>query len=115
MRVTNLNNKLNVLLYLVGFTIFFLVGCSSSENATNRNVAGIYLPGINLLEPDYKVFHENDTLTQFYFRLKSEDLLYTKRRRDTTFSVNVQVKYELMDDLEQLIDSATVYFNDFGQ
>lgn len=112
------NKDKRIVQQLVAFctvVIVFLTGCSSTENATNRNVAGIYLPGINLLEPDYKVFHENDTLTKFYFRIKSEDLLYTKRRSDTTFTANLHVKYELTDDLEQLIDSATVYFNDFGQ
>lgn len=112
------NKDMIIVQQLVAFctvVIVFLTGCSSTENATNRNVAGIYLPGINLLEPDYKVFHENDTLTKFYFRIKSEDLLYTKRRSDTTFTANLHVKYELTDDLEQLIDSATVYFNDFGQ
>ncbi len=97
------------------FSALVFTSCVTSENAANRNVAGIYMQGINLLEPDYKVFHENDSLTQFYFRLKSEDLLYTKKRYDSVFTANVQVSYQLMDELDVLIDSSTIYFSDFGK
>lgn len=107
---------LKQLLYFgVILIVLLFVGCSSSENLSNRNVAGIYLPGINLLEPDYKVFHENDTLTKLYFRLHSEDLLYTRKRTDSVFTANVQVKYDLTDESGVLTDSATIYFVDYGQ
>lgn len=113
----NIKFKNSILIYLlvVISIVPLFTGCTSSENVSNRNVAGIYLPGINLLEPDYKVFHENDTLTNIYFRLRSENLLYTRKRNDSIFTANVQVKYELMDELEQLVDSSTVYFVDYGQ
>ena len=106
-----------ILFGFVGFILSFIffTGCTSNQNASNRNVAGIYLSGINLLEPDYKVFHENDTLTNIYFRLRSENLLYTRKRTDSIFTANVQVKYELMDEEEKLLDSTTVYFVDYGQ
>lgn len=119
MKMISSCNKLKnlILIYLVGLitSSIFFTGCSSSQNTSNRNVAGIYLSGINLLEPDYKVFHENDTITNIYFRLRSENLLYTRKRTDSIFTANVQVKYELMDEEEKLLDSTTVYFVDYGQ
>ncbi|MCB0380557.1 MAG: GWxTD domain-containing protein [Flavobacteriales bacterium] len=119
MKFTTHRNKLGtakLMIAVVGFCVIaFLSSCSSSENLSNRNVAGIYLPGINLLEPEYKVFHENDSLTKVYFRLHSENLLYTRRRTDSVFTANVQVKYELLGEGEKLIDSATIYFVDYGQ
>ena len=119
MKMISSCNKLKnlILIYLVGLVTssIFFTSCSSSQNTSNRNVAGIYLSGINLLEPDYKVFHENDTLTNIYFRLRSENLLYTRKRTDSIFTANVQVKYELMDEEEKLLDSTTVYFVDYGQ
>lgn len=110
----SISKELHILILFIA-VFFSLSSCSTTENASNRNVAGIYMSGINLLEPDYKVFHENDTLTSFYFRLKSEDLLYTKKRADSTFSANVEVSYELVDELEQIIDSSTIRYSDFGQ
>ena len=109
--------KNSILLILMGFVVVASIfsGCASSENVSNKNVAGIYLPGVNLLEPDYKVFHENDTLTNIYFRLKAENLLYTRKRDDSTFTANVQVRYVLKDSENQLIDSSTIYFVDYGQ
>ncbi len=113
---TSIIKSIRVTLTFMGLCVIaFLSSCSSSENLSNRNVAGIYLPGINLLEPDYKVFHENDSLTNVYFRLHSENLLYTRRRTDSIFTANVQVKYELLDENEALVDSITIYFVDYGQ
>ncbi len=99
--------------------ILFLLGlffsCSSSQNTTNRNVAGIYMPGINLLDPDMLAFHTNDTLTAFHFRINSANILYTKKREDSTFSANIKVTYELYEfDSKTLLDSASLNFVDFG-
>jgi GWxTD domain-containing protein len=90
--------------------------CSSSEKAaSNKNVAGIYMPGLNLIDPDYKIFHKNDTLTELHFRLNSENILYTKKRGDSTFSANILIKYELTEKSnDALIDSASIFFSDYG-
>ena len=96
--------------------ITFFVACKSGEKAaTNKNVAGIYMPGLNLINPDYKIFHTNDTLTELHFRLNSENILYTKNRGDTIFNANILIKYELTDkSTETLIDSSSSYFTDNG-
>lgn len=102
--------------YLIFTAIAFVMACSSSQNASNRNVAGIYMPGINLIDPLYKVFHKNDTLTQFYFRLNAENLLYTKKRNDSTYSANVEITYQLKEkDKNEILDSASLNFVDFGR
>ena len=93
-----------------------VISCSTTQNTSNRNVAGIYMPGINLIDPLYKVFHENDTTTKFYFRLNAENLLYTKKRVDSVYTANVEVQYQLTERGEnQILDSATLHFVDFGQ
>lgn len=96
--------------------IIIVYGCSSSERAaTNKNVAGIYMPGLNLIDPDYKIFHKNDSLTEVHFRLNSGNILYTKKRNDTSFSANILIKYELTNKAtETLIDSASIFFTDYG-
>lgn len=103
-------------LILILITIAFLYACKSGEKAaSNNNVAGIYMPGLNLIDPEYKVFHKNDTLTEIHFRLKSSNILYTKKRNDSTFSANLLINYQLNDKAdESIVDSASVYFTDYG-
>jgi GWxTD domain-containing protein len=93
-----------------------LYSCSSSRHTGgNKNVAGIYMPGLNLIDPTYRIFHKNDTLSEIHFRLNSANVLYTKKRTDTTFSANLILKYELTDIAsELLIDSASISFTDIG-
>ncbi len=73
------------------------------------------MPGLNLINPKYRVFHKNDTLTELHFRLNSSNILYTKKRNDSTYSANILVHYELIDKgNETLLDSASLSFTDFG-
>ena len=89
-----MKNKLIIILSFVAL----IYACSSSKNtASNNNVAGIYMPGLNLIDPKYKVFHKNDTLTELHFRLNSSNILYTKKRNDSTYSANIVVHYEMID------------------
>jgi GWxTD domain-containing protein len=107
-----LKNKLLIILSFVAL----VYACKSGEKAaSNNNVAGIYMPGLNLIDPKYKVFHKNDTLTELHFRLNSSNILYTKKRNDTTFSANLLINYQLTDKAdESLVDSASIYFKDYG-
>ncbi|MBL4592598.1 MAG: GWxTD domain-containing protein [Flavobacteriales bacterium] len=107
-----MNKKLIIILSIIAFAF----ACKSGQKAaTNKNVAGIYMPGLNLIDPDYKIFHKNDTLTELHFRLSSENILYTKKRTDTAFSANILIKYELTDKAtETLTDSASIFFTDYG-
>lgn len=103
--------------YLIILSFLALIyACSSTKNTgSNNNVAGIYMPGLNLINPKYRVFHKNDTLTELHFRLNSSNILYTKKRNDSTYSANILIHYELVDrETESLLDSASINFTDFG-
>ena len=74
------------------------------------------MPGLNLIDPSYKIFHTNDTLTEVNFRLNSNNLLYTKKRNDTAFSSNILIHYELTNrGTKSLADSASLHFTNFRQ
>lgn len=106
-----MKNKYLVILLLV--TILY--GCKFSENTGNKNVAGLYIPGLNLINPTYRVFHKNDTLSELHFRINSANILYTKKRTDTLFNANLIIKYELTDLNTKLItDSSSIYFSSKG-
>jgi len=99
---TTLNLKLKLLVILI--SAVFVYSCSSSLNrGANKNVAGIYMPGLNLIDPAYKVFHKNDTLTEIHFRLNSANILYTKKRGDTAFSANILIHYELTNSATEAL------------
>jgi GWxTD domain-containing protein len=105
----------NKLFYIILISFAFLIGCSASQNTSNQNVAGIYMDGLNLINPDLKVFHKNDTLTELHFRFNSENILYTRKRGDSTFSANILIHYDLMDRAtDQLLDSASINFTDLS-
>lgn len=108
--------KLKTKLSIILIAIAFISACKSGEKAaTSKNVAGIYMPGLNLIDPEHVVFHKNDTLSEFYFRLNSADILYTKKRGDSTFSANLLIQYELIDkSTEAIADSSSVFFTDYG-
>ena len=110
---TTHNLKLKLLTISVITLIIF--SCSVSKNSgSNKNVAGIYMPGLNLIDPAYRVFHKNDTLTEVHFRLNSANILYTKKRGDTAFSANILIHYELVNSATKaLTDSASISFTDF--
>jgi GWxTD domain-containing protein len=105
--------KLKLLIILISAA--FIYSCSSSKNrGSNKNVAGIYMPGLNLIDPAFKVFHANDTLTEVHFRLNSDNILYTKKRSDTAFSANILIHYELTNRATKaLTDSASLLFTNF--
>jgi len=107
-----LKNKLIIILIS---TLFFYACKSGEKAASNNNVAGIYMPGLNLIDPEYKVFHKNDTLTEIHFRLNSANILYTKKRNDSTYSANILINYELTNKAdESMVDTASIYFTDYG-
>ncbi len=97
--------------------IAFVYACKSSKRTGgNKNVAGIYMPGLNLIDPTYRVFHKNDTLSELHFRLNSANLLYTKKRTETEFSANLLIQYDLTDlSTKEIADSASINFTDVGQ
>jgi len=102
-------------LFIAILSLLIIASCSSSQKTSNKNVAGIYMPGLNLIDPEIIVFHKNDSISELHFRINSADVLYTKKREDSTFSANVLIQYELTDEeLKAVIDTASVSFKDYG-
>ena len=62
----------NKLILILSITLFVFACKTSEKSAGNKNVAGIYMPGLNLIDPQYKVFHKNDSLTELHFRSFSD-------------------------------------------
>ncbi len=78
----------------------------------NSNVAYIYNPGSTTIYPQYKVFHNLDTASTVFIKIKSTELLYIKKLNNPKPQATVQIHYKLFDSLEEnnIQDSATYLF-----
>ena len=80
----------------------------------NKNLAYIYYNDPTIIHPEYRVYHENDSLTVLYFKINSREALYTKKLKDTMYRAELSLNYVLHDieDKKEILDSATIHLRD---
>ncbi|MCX6257099.1 MAG: GWxTD domain-containing protein [Bacteroidia bacterium] len=92
----------------------FLFACSSSRlSVQNKNVATIYNPGSTSLHPEFCVIHINDTISQVYFRIFTDELLFNKANETAQEKASVRIHYVLFNTRGngKMNDSATISIN----
>jgi len=93
---------------------FSIIDCSSSRlSLQNRNVAMLYNPASTNLHPEFFVYHFNDTSTQVYFRIYTDELLFNKSNMEGEDKAKVRIKYLLFSYGEEnkLTDSSSVTYD----
>jgi len=95
-------------------TGLMLAGCVSTERTSNQNLAFIYDRRADDLRPEFRVRHENDTVSLLEFRIASKDLLYVQHPESGYYSAEFRMRYEVYGQVESrvLVDSAVVMFKD---
>lgn len=103
-----------VLTLLGVLAVAALVGCMSTEQASNQNLAQIYDKKVNVLNPDFRIRHENDSISVLDFRISSDELLYLQHPNSGYYSAEFRMRYEVYGQLESriVVDSAVVLFKD---
>lgn len=103
-----------VLSALALLPVVILAGCVSTERASNRNLAFMYDRRAEDLQPEFRVRHENDSVTLLDFRIASRDLLYEQHPASGFYSAEFRMRYEVYGQVESrvLLDSAVVLFKD---
>jgi GWxTD domain-containing protein len=91
-----------------------LAGCQSTERIVNQNLAYIYDSKTAALQPEFRVRHENDTVSLIDMHLRSSDLLYIFNPASGYHSAEFRLRYEVYGQLESriVLDSAVVLFKD---
>lgn len=91
-----------------------LWGCPSSRKISNQNLSHIYKREVSLLHPSYIIYHESDNVSKLYFRIESEELLYTRPSADADFNAVMRLSYRLLSSYESLevLDSASTVVTD---
>ncbi|MDX5426555.1 MAG: GWxTD domain-containing protein [Bacteroidota bacterium] len=99
-----------VLLIIV--TIF--MGCSSSRKVGELNMSHLYQNQGVVVQPEFYVFQRDTSLTDIYFRLSTDQLLYSRDPESGRYEANLLIQYRLYNSLERtnLVDSGSVWISD---
>lgn len=93
--------------------IVFLNACTSqkiNQSSTDR----LYKKENNELNSKYTVYHVNDSISELFYEISNEVLIYKKTDTSNYFynDVKLFLKTYSEDNLELLLDTASVYFKD---
>lgn len=91
-----------------------LVGCLSTERTSNQNLSFIYDRKTDDLRPEFRIRHENDSVSVLDFRVSSSDLLYVLNEGSGYYSAQFRMRYDVYNQLEgrNMSDSSVVMFKD---
>jgi GWxTD domain-containing protein len=90
------------------------ISCEAPKRVGNQNVAFLYKKEAPAFNPDYSVVHINDTLSELFFRVPGNQLLYARANSTSPFSAKVRLTYRLFDDFDarMIYDTASVILTD---
>ncbi len=104
--------------YLITGWLFMLIllipSCESSRKLSLANYSAAYNPVKSFTRMPYAVYHQNDSISEIYMRLKLQDFLYEKPNKFQSFRARFKitfVSYNSFKDKE-IIDSNTYFFTD---
>jgi len=101
---------------LILFTIVLLFSCDSTRRAGNRNLAYLYSPGINFLNPDYAICNISGDTSRLFFRVKASELLFTRSDTIGNFKSSLSINYALLQSYDSKYASDTgSHFFEFSQ
>lgn len=106
--------NLRIRIYL--FLLVLLAGCSAPYELAERNLAALYTPGAQFTEPEYRVFHLNDSVSELYLTLNTRHFLYAETRTGTHPQAKIKVTASFYESYESknLIDSSSITLVDSG-
>jgi GWxTD domain-containing protein len=99
---------------IIALSIFSLVSCETNRRASNQNVAFLYKKEAPAFNPEYSVIHINDTLSELFFKIPSNQVLYARVNSASPFAADVRVAYRVFDDFDAhlIYDTASIILHD---
>ncbi len=94
--------------------LLFSFSCFFSNKIKQQNLSKIYKRNISSLNPEFVVYHENDSFSRVYFSIKTKEMLYSKKENEENFMAKMTIQYKLLDSYESsvIIDSSTSFITD---
>ncbi len=106
-------NYFKVFFYFL-FTVYLLLSSCTSQKINQTSTDRLYKKENNELAAKYTVYHINDTISQLFFDISNESLLYKKTDTSTAFYSNVKLllKVSSEDNLDFILDTASIMLID---
>lgn len=106
-------NYVNVICFFVGISLFSLASCTPqkvNQSSTDR----LYKKENNELNAKYTIYHLNDSVSQLFYEISNEALLYKKTDTSNYFYCHIKVllKVSTEDNLGRVIDTASIVIKD---
>lgn len=93
--------------------MLLLVSCNT-QKVNQRSTDRLYKKENNELVAKYTIYHVNDSLSQLFYEVSNESLLYKKTDTSTAFYSNVKllIKVSSEDNLDFILDTASIMLID---
>ncbi len=89
--------------------LYLIIGCSISNTNLNFYEANV---GVTMY-PKFKVYHFAESNSRLYFKLLTNEILYTRNNRNQPFQANVILKYKVKyENNKSIVDSGTIEIKD---
>jgi GWxTD domain-containing protein len=102
------------MIILLAALISAFISCGPGKRISNQNVAYLYKKENTYLNPEYTVLHLNDSVSELFFRISSNEVLYAKAAPNEPFSAQVKISIRLFDDYDAhiIFDTASIVIKD---
>jgi len=102
--------------FLIGLIIAATVSfsaCYTTNKVSNQNIVGAYKNDEYALHPEFTLLHVNDSVSQLYFKINENELLYERKTLADSFSAGVRVFCRVTMNYESpiTIDSNSTVLN----
>lgn len=102
------------ILYSFSLLIIVFLNACTSQKINQSSTDRLYKKENNELNSKYTVYHVNDSISELFYEISNEVLIYKKTDTSNYFynDVKLFVKTYSEDNLELLLDTASVYIKD---
>ncbi len=85
----------------------YLSNCSA-PGSTNTNYAHMYKGNTSIMHPNFIVYHDQESTSKVFFKINSEELLYTRKDKAEPYRAELILQYRLYSDINSklILDSS---------
>ena len=102
-------NYIKIISSIISLTFLGLISCTSqkvNQSTTDR----LYKKSNNELDARYTIYHINDSISQLFYEISNEVLLYKKTDTSNFFygHIKIQLDVNAEDDLSAISDTTSI-------
>lgn len=104
-------------LLLIILPLLVLAACKPAEKIVNQDVAYLYNPLYQQLDPEIQYSHKTDSLTEVKYKINPNRILFTRDFNTNKFIGRYEIRYKVLSSLNQetFVDSDTLTLSHQGE